>query len=102
MVEICPVCGLPKDLCICGEIEKERQTVRVRVEKRRYGKEVTIVEGVDPNGMNVKKLLTELKSRLACGGTFKNGSIILQGDHRSRVKKILLKWGIPEEIIEME
>jgi translation initiation factor 1 (eIF-1/SUI1) len=32
MAEVCPTCGLPKDLCVCGEIEKEQQRIRIRLE----------------------------------------------------------------------
>ncbi|MEM3715199.1 MAG: stress response translation initiation inhibitor YciH, partial [Nitrososphaeria archaeon] len=35
MAEICPVCGLPKDLCVCEEISKESSKITVRLEVRR-------------------------------------------------------------------
>ena len=47
-------------------------------------------------------MVSALKSRLACGGTVKEGRIELQGDHRSRVKEILIELGFPEENIEVE
>ncbi|MCD6381368.1 MAG: stress response translation initiation inhibitor YciH [Candidatus Aenigmarchaeota archaeon] len=102
MVEICPKCGLPKDLCICDKIAKEQQRIKVFVEKRRYGKAVTIVKGIDPKDVDVKKLIKFLKSKLACGGTFKNDEIELQGDHRDKVKPLLVKQGFSEEIIEVK
>ena len=36
MAEICPVCGLPKELCMCEEIAREQQSVRISVDSRRY------------------------------------------------------------------
>ncbi len=102
MAERCPVCGLPRDLCICGEITKEQQIVRIRTERRRWGKEVTLIEGLNPSGLDLKKFITDLKTKLACGGSFKDGVIILQGNHKSRVKKLLVEWGIPEDSIELE
>jgi translation initiation factor 1 (eIF-1/SUI1) len=45
--EICSKCGLPKDLCVCEAIVKEQQRIRVFLEKRKWGRDVTIVEGID-------------------------------------------------------
>lgn len=98
MPEICPKCGLPKDLCTCGVIEREVQKIRVLVEKRRFGKNTTIIEGVTENA---KEFASKLKSKLACGGTVKEGRIELQGDHRSRLKDILVKAGYEEGQIEI-
>ncbi len=42
----------------------------------------------------------ELKKRLACGGTVKNGVIELQGDHREKAKEILIKMGYKEELLD--
>ena len=98
MVEICPKCGLPKELCTCEVIEREEQKIRILVEVRRFGKKTTIIEGVTESA---KELASELKSKLACGGTFKNGRIELQGDHRSKLKELLVKAGYDEEQIEI-
>ena len=45
MAEICPVCGLPKELCMCEEIAREQQTVRISTELLAYGN-YTVVEGM--------------------------------------------------------
>ncbi len=102
MSDICPVCGLPKELCVCEEISKEQQVIRIRVERRKFGKEVTIIEGLNEKDIDLHKLVADLKSRCACGGTAKNGIIILQGDHKRKVKKLLVEWGFPESQIEVE
>lgn len=90
---ICPKCGLPKELCICEEVAKEQQRISVKVSKRRYGKEVTVVDGLDPYEIDLEDLSKFLKGRLACGGTVKENSIELQGDHRDRVKELLTTRG---------
>jgi translation initiation factor 1 len=43
-----------------------------------------------------------LKGFCACGGTAKNGLIMLQGDHRERIREYLIKTGYPEENIEVQ
>jgi len=96
--ELSSICGgLPPELC--EQLAREQQIIKIRLEKRRYGREVTIIEGLDEREVNLKKLASELKSRLATGGTYKNGRIELQGDHRHRVKEILAEMGFPEENI---
>lgn len=98
MAEICPKCGLPKELCTCEVREREEQKITVFIEKRKFGKPTTIVEGVAEGGKDLSK---QLKSKLACGGTFKNDRIELQGDHRPKMKDILVKLGYDEEKIEI-
>lgn len=69
------------------------------MEKRTYGKPMTIVEGIDAKDIDVEDLSKELKSKCACGGTVKNGHIELQGDHEKKVKDILVGKGFSEESI---
>lgn len=99
--EICSICGLPKDLCVCQEIVKEEQRIKVRVEKRKWGRSVTIIEGIDSKDVDLEKLATKLKSALAAGGTAKGERIEVQGDHRYRAKELLVGWGYPEQNIDV-
>lgn len=102
MAEICPTCGLPKDLCACGEIAKEQQRIRVRLETRKYGRPTTIVDGIDEKNTNLAGMAQKLKGFCACGGTAKNGLIMLQGDHRDRVREYLVDLGYPEGNIQIQ
>jgi translation initiation factor 1 len=101
MAEICSTCGLPKDICVCGEISKEQQRIKIRLETRRFGKTVTLVEGINDKDNDLGRLAQRMKAFCACGGTAKNGQIMLQGDHRERVNDFLLQTGYPEENIEV-
>lgn len=100
-ITVCPKCGLPKELCVCQTIAKETQKIRVERVQKRYGKHMTVIRGIDTTKIDVKDLMKKLKSKLACGGTYKNNEIELQGDHRGQVREILVKEGFPRDIIEV-
>jgi len=99
---ICEVCGLPEDLCICEEIARESQLITISVTKRRFGKSMTVVEGINEKSIDIDELAKKLKSALACGGTVKDGRIELQGDHRKKVEDILVKLGYSRDLIQVK
>ena len=99
MSDICPKCGLPKEICVCEEIAREQQNITIAVDKRRYGKTMTVVDGLNPHDLDINALVSNLKSICACGGTIKEGRIELQGDHRIKVKDALEKLGFTVDVI---
>ena len=101
MVDVCNQCGLPKDLCVCEAIAREQQKITVTVEKKKFGKKYTIISGIEKEA-NVDEILKKLKTKFACGGTAKSGQIELQGDHKSRIKPVLVELGFPDETIEVK
>ena len=98
-MEICPKCGLPMQACVCEQIVKSAQRIKLSTDKKRYGKIVTVVTGFE-SGIDVKKIAKDLKNALACGGTYKDGMIELQGEHRKKAKEILVKLGFEEDSID--
>jgi translation initiation factor 1 len=98
---VCPVCGLPKEVCICGDIAKEQQRILIRTEKKRYGRMMTLVEGIDSKSFDTKEIMKKMKQKMACGGTVKNGVIELQGDHKQKVKELLVEMGFNPPNIEV-
>jgi len=102
MVEICPICGLPKDICACGEISKEQQKIVIRRETRKFRKAMTVIDGLSDKDVNLSRLAQKMKAFCACGGTAKNGQIMLQGDQREKVHLFLVQMGYPEENIEVQ
>tara|TARA_Y100000310_G_C20688463_1_gene820649 strand:+ start:212 stop:514 length:303 start_codon:yes stop_codon:yes gene_type:complete len=100
MTERDPITGLPKELDVWENIAKKEQRIKVKVVKRKFGKLITIVSGINSKDINIKELAKDLKSKLACGGTVKDEEIELQGDHKGRVKQELVKLGFSKESIE--
>jgi translation initiation factor 1 len=98
-MEICPKCGLPQEACVCEQIVKSSQKIKVKTDKKRYGKIVTVITGFE-KGINVKEIAKTLKNRLACGGTYKNDIIELQGNHTKKIKELLIELGFEEESID--
>lgn len=97
MAGICSVCGLPEELCMCEEIAREQQQIILQSDKRRYGKIVTIVTGINSSDIDIDELARTLKTRCAAGGTIKGSNIELQGDHIKKVKKVLEDLGFKVE-----
>ncbi len=100
MADICKKCGLPKDLCVCSTLEKEEtRKIKVYATSKKFRKLVTVIEGIDKD--KLQEVAKALKHTLACGGTAKDGVVILQGDHTKKIKSLLVKLGFPEDVIEV-
>jgi translation initiation factor 1 len=82
---------------MCEQIAKEQQKIRILTDTRRYGKVVTVVEGIDDTDIDLDDLARKLKTRCAAGGTAKEGRIELQGDHKRKVKEVLEELGFSVE-----
>lgn len=102
MSEICTICGLVKELCVCETIAKESQKILVYIERKKFNKNYTIVDGIDEKEIDLKDLAKKLKSELACGGTIKDGKIELQGEHKQKSKKILISYGFAPSSVDIK
>jgi len=84
---------------IINELDKESARIIISKEIRgKYKKISTVITGIEENPESIS---SELKTKLGTGGTYKGGQIILQGDHREAVKKLLIKKGFNEQSIEV-
>ena len=98
----CPGCGRPQAQCMCAAKSAAKSAapasrdgiVRVgRETKGRNGKGVTVVTGLGLDAAGLAQLAKQLKTACGSGGTVKDGTIEVQGDHRDRVIAVLEKAG---------
>ena len=61
--------------------------------EKRKGKPTTIIAGYEGEDEDFKILAKEIKNKLAVGGSFKDGEIIIQGDYRDKIMTILKEKG---------
>ena len=94
----CERCGALEADCQCVPLPAARiapamQTVRLRVEKRRKGKVVTVVRGLSAEGNDLPALLSQLKSQCGAGGTIQEDGLEIQGEHVERMGALLRELG---------
>jgi translation initiation factor 1 len=94
---LCPDCGKPQTQCVCRQsrpLAKGDGLVRVaRETKGRKGSGVTLITGLPLAAGGLRQLASQLKQRCGSGGTVKDGSIEIQGDHRDILCEELKKLG---------
>ncbi|MFH2106989.1 MAG: stress response translation initiation inhibitor YciH [Candidatus Micrarchaeota archaeon] len=97
---ICNKCGMMKDLCVCEVLDKQGVVkIKIYTTAKKFKKLVTVIEGIDK--AQVDQTASDLKHKLACGGTAKDGLIILQGNHKRKLPAILEKLGYLKEHMEV-
>ena len=71
----------------------------VRMERSgRGGKEVTVIEQLDLTAAEREEWLKALKASLGCGGVIEGDNLVLQGDHRKRLPKVLTQRGVKKVV----
>ena len=96
---MCPACRRPVAQCSCRDAARAAPPtdgiVRVlRETKGRGGKAVTVVRGVAGDAAALQRLGQQLKAACGSGGTVKDGSIEIQGDHVEKVMDLLRQRGL--------
>ncbi len=93
----CDRCGKLEQECRCQPppdpapefLPPQQQAAKVRVDRRKHKRVVTVVWGLNPAETNLPELLSKLKSVCATGGSLQQDQIELQGDHQKRVQEQL-------------
>lgn len=93
----CPSCRRGLNDCSCRDnstrILGDGQVRVARSTNGRAGKCVTLISGLPLTMEQLALLATQLKKRCGTGGTVKDGSIEIQGDHRDAVVADLIGRG---------
>ena len=94
---ICPECRQPVAQCACksaaakplgdGNVRVSRET------KGRAGKGVTVIKGLPLAAAELAALGKQLRTACGSGGTVKEGTLEIQGDHADRVVELLKAQG---------
>jgi translation initiation factor 1 len=78
------------------ELDKSILNIFVYTDIKKFNKPITIIQGLKDKDL-IRMILRELKKKIGTGGTYKNGIIILQGNHQEYVKKYLMANDIMKE-----
>lgn len=84
----------PKDLPSEKDLNPSDHALKIELQKnKRGGKTVSIIVELPFNPKYFQKMTKKLKNSLGTGGSFKNDSIEIQGDHRDKIKEFLTDLG---------
>jgi translation initiation factor 1 len=96
----CPRCGHKPCICQTVDLAPNQQIAYVqRDRKRRAGKTVTVIWGLQHNPTTLKNLLKTLQTTCGAGGTLKEGEMEIQGDHRERIAEVLKGMGYKVKLV---
>lgn len=77
----------------------EQQNLRIQTSKKgRGGKTVTVISGFQHNEESLASLAKTLKAKCGTGGTVKENTIEIQGEHKAKLLEWVTKLGYKAKI----
>ena len=81
------------------ELPPNQQDLRVQASRKgRKGKTVTVISGFQCTEETLTKLLKQLKTQCGSGGTVKDNTLEIQGDHAQKLLQLLTQLGYKAKI----
>ena len=81
------------------DLPPQQQNLRIQVSRKgRKGKTVTAITGWQMSEEKLQQILKDLKTRCGTGGTVKDETLEIQGDHGAKLLEILVKLGYKAKI----
>lgn len=81
------------------DLPPNQQSLRIQVTRKgRGGKTVTVITGLQVNSDTLVTLLKQLKAHCGSGGTAKDDTLEIQGDHAPKLLQFLTQKGYKVKI----
>ncbi|MFX0073529.1 MAG: hypothetical protein ACFFAO_20830, partial [Candidatus Hermodarchaeota archaeon] len=86
--------------CVCDDLSADEQMITISNDRRKWGKIVTLITFEGNTDANLDDILKAAKRKLGSGGVLReNNSVEIRGDHRFKLKALLVNLGYDEEKI---
>jgi len=84
---------------VCSDLSADEQVITISNDRRKWGKIVTLITFEGNFDANLQEILKSAKKKLGSGGVVRANSVELRGDHRFKLKGLLVNLGYDEEKI---
>jgi translation initiation factor 1 len=81
------------------DLPPQQQNIRIQASRKgRGGKTVTVIQGFQQSPDSLAQLLKKLKNQCGTGGTLKDETLEIQGDHTQKLLTVLVELGYKAKI----